>query len=500
MVDPEFAKQQVELMVSETYLHPNGQMPAYEWNFSDVNPPVHAWAAMFLYRAEEAARGKGDRGFLERVFNKLMLNFTWWANRKDRSGRNVFEGGLLGLDNIGVFDRSAPLPTGGCLEQADGTAWMTIFCQSMFEIGTELAAENPAYDAITTKFADHFFWIAAALNKVGPDGMWDEADGFYYDVLRLPDGRAGRLKVRSLVGLLPMCATMVVEPWQRERLPRLMAHMSDRLRRMPQLLDSVHPIGPENRGCCDRGLISLLNPERLGRVLRRLLDEKEFLGPYGIRSLSRYHKDNPHDVNVGGREYRVGFLPAESDSGMFGGNSNWRGPVWMPLNAMIIRALLHYYLYYGEQLRIECPTGSGNLLNLFEVAEELAGRLARTFLRDPKTGRRPVFGAAEKFQTDPNWKDCLLFYEYFHGDNGAGIGASHQTGWSGVVAKEIEIFRTLDARAFLEGGRKAAFAATSGRHGGDAGARPGERHTDKQATPPGRHETQKPRLPAAPRE
>jgi hypothetical protein len=460
MVDPVFAKQQLELMVSETYLHPNGQMPAHECNFSDVNPPVHAWAALFLYRTEQASRGRGDRVFLERVFGKLMLNYTWWVNRKDRFGRNVFEGGFLGLDNIGVFDRSAPLPAGGHLEQADGTAWMTLFCQCMFEIATELADENSAYDAITTKFADHFLWIAASLNRVGPDGMWDEEDGFYYDVLRLPDGSASRLKVRSLVGLLPMCAAMVVEPWQRERLPRLMAHMADHVRRTPRLMDGIHPIGLENRGCGDRGLVSLLNPERLGRVLRRLLDENEFLGPYGIRSLSRYHADHPCAVNVAGKDHRVRFLPAESDSDMFGGNANWRGPVWMPVNALIIRALLQYYLYYGDQIRVECPAGSGKMMNLFEVAQEISRRLSATFLRDPRTGRRPVFGAVEKFQTDPHWKDCLQFYEYFDGDTGAGIGASHQTGWTGVVAKEIEIFRTVDPRELLKSGRKAVFTAT----------------------------------------
>jgi hypothetical protein len=445
------------MMLGELYLHPNGQIPAYEWNFSDVNPPVHAWAALFLYRVEQGKRGQGDHAFLEHIFGKLMMNFTWWVNRKDRNGRNAFEGGFLGLDNIGVFDRSAPLPSGGYLEQADGTAWMALFCQNMLEIGIELTARNPAYESLTAKYADHFLWIASAVNRVGNDGMWDEQDGFYYDVLRLPDGSATRLKVRSMVGLLPLCATTVVEPWQRERVPTLVAQVYDRIAAMPWLSECIHRTGEGHRGCGDRGIIALVDHKKLERILSRLLDENEFLSPYGIRSISRYHKDHPYVFHVGGREYRVDYLPAESDSGLFGGNSNWRGPIWMPVNALIIRALLQYYLYYGDNYKVECPTGSGRMMNLFEVAKEIGDRLARIFLRDP-SGRRPVFGDAPKFQDDPHWRDNLLFYEYFHGDNGAGIGASHQTGWTGLIAKEIELFRTLTATDALALGRAAAFA------------------------------------------
>jgi hypothetical protein len=455
-VDVDFAKEQLDLMLQNYFLHPTGQMPAYEWNFSDVNPPVHAWAAIFLYRTEQALQGEGHVDFLKRSFAKLALNFTWWVNRKDRFGKNLFEGGFLGLDNIGVFDRSAPLPTGGHLEQADGTAWVAMFCQNMLEIGVELAAQDPDYSEMVTKFVDHFLWIARAMNKMGPDGMWDEEDGFYYDVLRHPDGRATRLKVRSMVGLLPLCATTVIEPWQRERVPGVVAMFQERLRRMPKLLESIHPTGPGHRGVAERGIFALVNPERLRRILSRMLDENEFLSPYGIRAISRYHADHPYVVHVEGQEYRVNYLPAESDTGMFGGNSNWRGPIWMPVNVVLIRALLQFYVYYGDNFKIECPTGSGKWMNLFDVAKEIANRLTRIFLRD-ESGRRPVYGATEKFQTDPYWKDCILFYEYFHGDNGAGLGASHQTGWTGLIAKLIDLFGRLDAGQLLEVGRRAAF-------------------------------------------
>jgi hypothetical protein len=456
-VDIDFGKGQLDLLLDQAYLHPTGQIPAYEWNFSDVNPPVQAWAAIFLYRKEQALHGHSDLDFLKRMFGKLTANFGWWINRKDRSGRSLFDGGFLGLDNIGVFDRSAPLPGGGYLEQADGTAWVALFCNNMIEIAFEIAAHDPTYQDLASNFAIQFLLIGRAMNHVGPEGMWDEEDGFYYDVLRLPDGSATRLKVRSVVGLLPLCATTVVDKWQRERTPQLAAQMSERLRRMPELRDSIHPTGPGHLGVAERGIVSLVNPDRLRRILARMLDEREFLSPYGIRSLSRHHAENPYVFWSGGREYRVGYLPAESDSGMFGGNSNWRGPVWMPINALIIRALLHYYSYYGDSFRIECPTGSGNLLTLFEVAREIAKRLTAIFLRDA-SGRRPVFGGAEKLHTDPHWRDHLLFYEYFHGDNGAGIGASHQTGWTGLVATLIEIFGTLDAEALLRSGREAAFA------------------------------------------
>jgi len=456
-VDVDFAKEQLDLMLQEFFLHPTGQIPAYEWNFSDVNPPVHAWATIFLYRTEQALKGKGDVEFLKRSFAKLMLNFSWWVNRKDRFGKNLFEGGFLGLDNIGVFDRSAPLPTGGHLEQADGTAWVSLFCQNMLEISIELAAHDSFFEDMATKFAEHFLWIAQAMNQVGPDGMWDEEDGFYYDVLRLPDGSATRLKVRSMVGLLPLCATTVIEPWQRDRVPRVMEVLKERLRRRPELLQSIHPTGPGHLGHGGRGIAALVNPERLRRILTRMLDENEFLSPYGIRALSRYHAEHPYVFNVGGQDYRVNYLPAESDTGMFGGNSNWRGPIWMPVNALLIRALLSFYGYYGDNFKIECPTGSGTLMNLFEVAREISNRLTRIFLRD-QSGRRPVYGATEKFQTDPHWKDYILFYEYFHGDNGAGLGASHQTGWTGLVAKLIELFGRLDAVELLEGGKAGAFA------------------------------------------
>jgi hypothetical protein len=455
-VDVDFAKQQLDLMLQEFYLHPTGQIPAYEWNFSDVNPPVHAWATIFLYRTEQALKGEGDLEFLKRSFAKLMLNFSWWVNRKDRFGKNLFEGGFLGLDNIGVFDRSAPLPTGGHLEQADGTAWVSLFCQNMLEISIELAANDPFFEDMAIKFADHFLWIAHAMNHMGPGGMWDEEDGFYYDVLRLPDGSATRLKVRSIVGLLPLCATTVIEPWQRERVPRVGEVLGERLRRMPELRQSIHPTGQGHLGYGGRGIVALVNPERLRRILSRMLDENEFLSPHGIRALSRYHADHPYVFNVGGQEYRVNYLPAESDTGMFGGNSNWRGPIWMPVNMLLLRALISFYGYYGNDFKIECPTGSGKLMNLFEVAQEITRRLTGIFLRD-ESGRRPVYGGTEKFQTDPYWKDYVQFYEYFHGDNGAGLGASHQTGWTGGIAKLIEFFGRIDGERLLAGGKADAF-------------------------------------------
>ncbi|PTR10207.1 glycosyl hydrolase family 63 [Nitrosospira sp. Nsp5] len=456
IVDPDFAKQQMHLMLHGLYLHPNGQMPAYEWNFGDVNPPVHAFATLFLHRTDQALRGETDVNSLKSAFNKLLLNFTWWVNRKDRFGKNVFEGGFLGLDNIGIFDRSAPLPSGGNLEQADGTAWMALFSQNMLEIAVELVADDPTYEDMVTKFVEHFLYIAVAMNKPGSDGMWDEEDGFYYDLLRLPDGSAQRLKVRSMVGLLPLCATTVVEPWQRELIPGTVAALQARLRQMPELRKSIHPTGQGHFGVADRGMVALLNPERLRRVLSKMLDEDEFLSPYGIRSLSKFHEQNPYILNVGGQEYRVDYLPGESNTGMFGGNSNWRGPVWMPVNIMIIRALLNFYLYYGDNFKIECPTGSGKMMNLFEVSKDIADRLSRIFLRNEE-GQRPVYGGTEKFQSDPHWRDHLLFYEYFHGDNGAGLGASHQTGWTGGVAKLIQLYGLLDAQQVLERGKRAAF-------------------------------------------
>ncbi|MDF0673656.1 MAG: glucosidase [Nitrospira sp.] len=457
VVDPDFARHQLDLMLTGHYLHPNGQVPAYEWNFSDVNPPVHAWATLFLHRMDVGRRGEADIEFLKAAFSKLTLNFTWWVNRKDRNGKNVFEGGFLGLDNIGVFDRSAPLPTGGHLEQADGTAWMALFSQNMAELAVELVSQDPMYDDLAAKFFEHFIWIAAGMNGSAADGigMWDEKDGFYYDLLRLPDGSATHLKVRSMVGLLPLCATTVFEQWQRERVPHARRIIAERFTRMPELFKWIHPTGQGHLGVDERGIMALVTPERLRRILAIMLSEDEFLGPHGLRSISKFHDQNPYVFYVNGQEYRVGYLPAESDTGMFGGNSNWRGPVWVPVNVLIIRALVQFYLYYGDNFKIECPTGSGRLMNLFEVAREIVERLTRIFLRD-NSGRRPVFGGAEKFQTDRHWRDNLLFYEYFHGDNGAGLGASHQTGWTGCVAALIELFGRVDPKKLLEGGKKAA--------------------------------------------
>jgi hypothetical protein len=462
IVDPDFAKGQMELMLRGLYLHPNGQMPAYEWNFSDVNPPVHAWASLFLHRMEMAGKGEADVNFLRSTFNKLLINFTWWVNRKDRFGKNVFEGGFLGLDNIGVFDRSAPLPTGGNLEQADGTAWMALFSQNMLDLASELAVHDDSYQEMIVKFTQHFLFIAAAMNRKGSEGMWDEEDGFYYDLLRLPDGSATKLKVRSLVGLLPLCATSIVEKVQRERIPAAMAVIRENQRRMPELMASIHPTGPGNFGVNERGILALVNPERLRRILEKMLDENEFLGPHGIRSISKFHEKQPYVMYANGIEYRVDYLPAESNTGMFGGNSNWRGPVWMPVNIMLIRALQQFFMYYGDNFKIECPTGSGNLMNLFDVSKELSRRLVSTFICNEQ-GRRPVNGGSEKFQTDPYWRDYILFYEYFHGDNGAGLGASHQTGWTGVVAKLIQIYGHLDAIQLLEGGIKSAFLKEPGK-------------------------------------
>jgi hypothetical protein len=456
IVDPDFAREQMKLMLSAVYLHPNGQMPSYEWNFSDVNPPVHAFATLFLHRSDQVLHGKADTDFLKTTFGKLLLNYTWWVNRKDRFGKNVFEGGFLGLDNIGVFDRSAPLPTGGHLEQADGTAWMALFSQNMLDLAFELTLSDHTYEDMIVKFAEHFYFISAGMNRPGQDGMWDEEDGFYYDLLRLPDGNAARLKVRSMVGLLPLCATTVLESSARERIPGVMAKINERLRRIPELRKTIHQTGPEHFGMANRGIMALVNPERLRRILTKLLDENEFLSPYGIRSLSKFHEQHPYVFRAGGREYRVGYLPAESNTGMFGGNSNWRGPIWMPMNVLIIRALLHFYLFYGDSFKIECPTGSGKLMNLFEVSKEIADRLTRIFLRDAH-GRRPVYGGTEKFQSDSFWRDNICFFEYFHGDNGAGLGASHQTGWSGLVAKIIEFYGYFDAKRAMEVGRYALF-------------------------------------------
>jgi Mannosylglycerate hydrolase MGH1-like glycoside hydrolase domain len=432
LVDVDFAKEQIELLLSTRYSHPNGQIPAYEWNFSDVNPPVTPWAAMYVYEREAEIRGAGDHEFLARVFDRLITNFTWWVNRKDPDDRNLFQGGFLGLDNIGVFDRSAPLPGGGSLEQADGTAWMALYCQWMIQIAAEIAKFEPAYADMALRFIAHFMWIAVAMNPPrGDAGLWDDEDGFYYDVMRMPDGTQIPLKVRSLVGLLPLCAATVFDPETLDRFPLLIERVADFIERFSDSLPELtHLPGPSPEG---RRITQLVDEERLRRILEIMLHEEEFLGPHGIRAISRRHLERPYVFEWGGEEYSVHYLPAESDTGMFGGNSNWRGPVWFPMNLVILRGLVQLHRYYGDRLKVECPTGSGQQMNLLEVASEIGRRLSATFL-DDEHGRRPVFGGIEKFQTDPHWHDLLLFHEYFHGDNGAGIGASHQTGWTGIVA------------------------------------------------------------------
>ena len=446
-IDPDFAKEQLILMLREWYMHPNGQLPAYEWAFGDVNPPVHALAAWRVYKIEKRIRGKADRAFLEKVFHKLLLNFTWWVNRKDPDGMNVFQGGFLGLDNIGVFDRSAPLPTGGHLEQSDGTSWMGMYCLNMLAIAGELAREDPAYEDVASKFFEHFVYIARAMNNLGGEGisLWDEVDGFYYDVLHLPSGQTSFLKVRSLVGLIPLLAVETLEPEIVDMFPGFKRRMQWFLDNSPECPEHMEMTQRSPRGV--RRLLSLVNRSQLSRVLRYMLDETEFFSPYGIRSISRYHQQHPYVLEANGMQNRVDYEPAESTTGLFGGNSNWRGPIWFPINFLLIEALQKFHHYYGDSLTVECPTGSGRAMNLWEVAAELSHRLTRIFLRDA-SGRRPVFGGTEKLQTDPQWRDYILFNEYFHGDNGAGLGAGHQTGWTGVVAKLIEqneVYRTRAA-------------------------------------------------------
>ena len=437
MIDPDFAKRQLILLTREWYMHPNGQIPAYEWAFGDVNPPVHAWAAWRIYNIERKIYGQEDRLFLERVFQKLLLNFTWWVNRKDSEGKNVFEGGFLGLDNIGVFDRSAQLPTGGHLEQADGTSWMGMYCLNMLAIALELAKDNPSYEDIASKFYEHFIYIADAMNIIGGEeaGLWDEEDGFYYDVLHLPDGRYHPLKVRSMVGLIPLFAVQTLEQETLRRLPGFKSRLEWFIENRPELRKNVACMRTPGMG--ERRLLSIVNQDKLRKILRRMLNEKEFLGPYGIRAVSRYHAEHPYVFDINGHEYRVDYEPAESTSGLFGGNSNWRGPIWFPVNFLLIESLQKFHYYLGDNYKVECPTGSGKEMTLWEVATELSNRLMKIFLKDP-SGRRPVYGGSERFQTDPNWGDHILFYEYFHGDNGAGIGASHQTGWTGAVAKLVQ--------------------------------------------------------------
>ena len=454
VVDFDFAKDQLLLMLRDLYAHPNGQIPAYEWNFSDVNPPVHAWATLFLYRIETEL-GRGDLRFLERSFQGLMLNFNWWINRKDPEGRNVFAGGFLGLDNIGLFDRSAPLPTGGHLDQADGTAWMAFFCLSMLEIAIILTDHDPMYEEVSFRFLYHWAWITYAMDRIGAnrDEMWDSQDGFFYDVLHFPNGDAQRLKIRSMVGLLPLCAATVFEPGTLTTHPRVLALIQLFRKRHPKVANQIAPNDDSFIGYAERRLATVCNKQKLERILAYMLDENEFLSPYGIRSLSKHHRDHPSVLQFGGQEFEVKYVPAEAHTGMFGGNSNWRGPIWMPVNALIIRGLLNMYPFYGDDFKVECPTGSGNYMTLFEVAKEIGRRLSIIFLRDD-SGNRPVYGGTKKFQDDPHWRDYILFYEYFHGDNGAGLGASHQTGWTGLIARSLDLFARVSPEDALRGPKK----------------------------------------------
>jgi hypothetical protein len=437
LVDSEFAKEQLTLMTREWYMHPNGQLPAYEWAFGDVNPPVHAWSALRVYKIEKRRTGKGDRSFLQKIFHKLLVNFTWWVNRKDAEGHNVFQGGFLGLDNIGCFDRSAPLPTGGHLEQADGTGWMAMYCLNLLAIALELAKEDSAYEDVASKFWEHFLCIATAINNLGNDGagMWNEEDGFFYDVLHLGNGNHLPLKIRSMVGLIPLYAVETLEPKLMEKLGGFKRRLEWFVENRSDLTANVACM--RQPGVGERRLLSIVTADQLRRVLKIMLDENEFLSPYGIRALSHAHKEQPYVLPVDGREYRVSYEPAESSTGLFGGNSNWRGPIWFPVNYLLIESLQKFHHYLGDDFKVECPTGSGQFLTLWEVSAELSRRMTRIFLRD-ENGRRPVHGNVGRYASDPNWNELVLFYEYFHGNDGSGVGASHQTGWTGVVAKLMQ--------------------------------------------------------------
>ena len=437
LVDCEFAKEQLVLLLREWYMHPNGQLPAYEWAFGDVNPPVHAWAAWRVYKIDKKRNGKGDRAFLERVFHKLLLNFTWWVNRKDTEGMNIFQGGFLGLDNIGVFDRSAPLPTGGYIEQSDGTSWMAMYTLNLLAIALELASEDPAYEDVASKFWEHFIYIARAMNHRGSDGvgLWDQMDGFFYDVLRFPDGCKYPMRIRSMVGLIPLFAVETIEPELLKRLPGFKRRLEWFIENRPDLMENVACMRSPGRG--ERRLLSIVGRDQLRRVLQLMLDENEFLSPYGIRALSRYHQDSPYRVSVNGNEYRVDYEPAESSTGLFGGNSNWRGPIWFPVNYLLIESLQKFHHYLGDDFKVEFPARSGEMLTLWQVASELSRRLSKIFLRD-ENGERPVYRGIQKFQSDPNWNELILFYEYFHADTGRGAGANHQTGWTGLVTKMLQ--------------------------------------------------------------
>jgi len=437
LIDADFAKEQLALLVREWYMHPSGQLPAYEWSFGDCNPPVHAWAAWRVYKIDKKRTGKGDRAFLERVFHKLLLNFTWWVNRKDADGMNIFQGGFLGLDNIGVFDRSAPLPTGGHIEQSDGTSWMAMYTLNLLAIALELAREVPAYEDVASKFWEHFIYIAHAMSRRGLDGsgLWNEEDGFFYDVLKLPNGSKHPMRIRSMVGLIPLFAVENLEPDLLKRLPGFKRRLEWFIDNRPDLTENVACM--RTAGTSERRLLSIVNTDQLHRILRFMLDEEEFLSLYGIRALSRYHLEHPYVLGVNGTEHRVDYQPAESTTGLYGGNSNWRGPIWFPVNFLLIESLQKFHHYLGDQFKVEFPTRSGNMLTLWQVSAELSRRLVSIFLRDVD-GRRPVNGDLEKFQSDPHWREQIQFHEYFHGDNGKGLGASHQTGWTGIVAKLMQ--------------------------------------------------------------
>jgi len=442
-IDPDFAKAQLLLFLREWYMHPNGQLPAYEWSFDDVNPPVHAWAAWRVYKIDRRIKGKADRHFLEQVFHKLLLNFTWWVNRKDPEGKNLFQGGFLGLDNIGVFDRSKQLPTGGHFDQSDGTSWMGMYCLNMLAIALELAKKNSAYEGVASKFFEHFVYITDAINGKGDDclDLWDEQDGFYYDVLHLPNGDHQKMKIRSMVGLISLFAVETLEPEIVDALPEFKKRMQWFLDNRPEfnrhVATTTRPDGSIRR------MLSIVGEDRLSRVLHILLDEQEFLSPYGIRSLSKYHQDAPFVLHINGNTYQVDYEPAESTVPDFGGNSNWRGPIWFPVNYLLIESLQKFHHFLGNSYTIECPTGSGQFVPLWETAGELAHRLKKTFLRDGND-RRPVYGGISQFQHDPHWREYIQFHEYFHGDNGAGLGASHQTGWTALVAKLMEQYPDME--------------------------------------------------------
>jgi hypothetical protein len=450
LVDPDFAKEQLVLLLREWYMHPNGQFPAYEWALGDVNPPVHAWAAWRVYKIDKKRNGQGDRGFLKRVFHKLMLNFTWWVNRKDAEGMNIFQGGFLGLDNIGVFNRSDPLPTGGHIEQSDGTSWMAMYTLNLLAIAMELATQDPAYEDVASKFWEHFIYIAYAMNHRGQDGMglWDEEDGFFYDVLKFPDGGHFPVKIRSMVGLIPLFAVETLEPGLLDHLPGFKRRMEWFIDNRPDLTANVASM--RTSGMAERRLLSIVNADQLRRMLQIMLDEQEFLSPHGIRALSLHHRDHPFILDFDGREHRVDYEPGESTSGLFGGNSNWRGPVWFPVNYLLIESLQKFHHYFGDDFKLEFPSRSGKMLTLSEVAAELSRRLTGIFLRDEQ-GRRPVYHGTPMFSADPNWSDLILFYEYFHGDTGQGLGASHQTGWTALVTKLIQ--QSGDARKSEKGSR-----------------------------------------------